>query len=179
MAEEIVQRESWDLTSVGLRIRDPEMTYEVFEGLCEHLGQSYATVREADWALKFAIGDAIVQGEALFGEKAYQAFERFGMSEEVLRECARVSQRVSLLHPPRQDAMVVAPSGRGTGAEQAERVCSGACRKKASPIMRSGTNSETERWQSKRNAGAVGGVRMPHASSHCRCCGRPYDSVEA
>jgi hypothetical protein len=83
------------LSSTGLRLTNPSMTYEAFEDLCTYLGESYATVKEADWALKFAIGDAIVQGENLFHARAYQAFERFGISEETMKECARVSERVA------------------------------------------------------------------------------------
>lgn len=89
-----VREDAWELTGTGLRIRDPDLTYEAFENLCTYLGDKWATVAEASWALKFAVGDAIVQGEALFEASAYQAFERFGLSEEVMRECARVSQRV-------------------------------------------------------------------------------------
>jgi hypothetical protein len=83
------------LTSTGLRLTDPEMSYETFADLCGWLGAQYATVKEADWALKFAIGDAIIQGEALFKAEAFQAFERFGLSEETMKECARVSERVA------------------------------------------------------------------------------------
>ncbi len=86
--------EDYTLSSTGLRLRNPNMTYEALEELCKYLGESYATVKEADWALKFAIGDTIVQAEALFGHRSYQAFEGFGLSEEVLRDCARVAQRV-------------------------------------------------------------------------------------
>jgi hypothetical protein len=83
------------LSSTGLRLTDPDMTYEAFAELCGWLGAQYATVKEADWALKFAIGDAIIQGEALFKAEAFQAFEKFGLSEEVMKECARVSERVA------------------------------------------------------------------------------------
>jgi hypothetical protein len=41
--------EDYALSSTGLRLRD--MTYEAFEGLCEYLGESYATVKQADTAL--------------------------------------------------------------------------------------------------------------------------------
>ena len=164
MAEEIVQRESWDLTSVGLRIRDPEMTYEMFEGLCEYLGQSYATVREADWALKFAIGDAIVQGESLFGERAYQAFEKFGLSEEVLRECARVSQKV-----PRSTRRAKVPWSlhRAVAAQEPKKQ-----KELLRRVSEEGLSHHALRDELRNGA-------EPHSASACRCCGRPYDSVEA
>jgi len=77
----------WDLTGVGLRITDPDLSYGEFEHLCGVLGALHEAVR-------FAIGDAIIQGEHLFGESAYQAFERFQLSEEAMKEYVRVAQRV-------------------------------------------------------------------------------------
>jgi hypothetical protein len=77
----------WDLSGVGLRITDPNLSYGEFEHLCGVLGALHEAVR-------FAIGDAIIQGEALYGETAYQAFEAFQLSEEAMKEYVRVAQRV-------------------------------------------------------------------------------------
>ena len=77
----------WDLSGVGLRITDPNLSYGEFEHLCGVLGALHEAVR-------FAIGDAIIQGEALYGESAYQAFEAFQLSEEAMKEYVRVAQRV-------------------------------------------------------------------------------------
>lgn len=82
------------LSSTGLRLHDPDIGYEQFEEVCAYLGEQYAMVRSADMALKFAIGDAILAGEELFGERSYQAFEQFNLSHEVLKECARISSRI-------------------------------------------------------------------------------------
>ena len=82
------------LSEIGLQLRDPALTYEEFSEACTWLGQMYATVKRAEGEVKFMIGDAIIAGEQLFGARSYQAFSEFGMSEEVLGECARVSQRV-------------------------------------------------------------------------------------
>jgi len=75
------------LSGVALRITDPNLSYGEFEHLCGVLGALHEAVR-------FAIGDAIIQGEHLFGESAYQAFERFQLSEEAMKEYVRVAQRV-------------------------------------------------------------------------------------
>jgi hypothetical protein len=83
-----------NLSSTGLRLHDPDLPYEAFEELCAYLGERYAMVRSADMALKFAIGDAILAGEELYGERSYQAFESFQLSHEVLKECARVCSRI-------------------------------------------------------------------------------------
>lgn len=77
----------WDLTAVGLQLHDPDIPYKDFEHLCAILGAMHEAVR-------FAIGDAIIQGEYLFGEKSFQAFERFQLSEEAMKEYVRVAQRV-------------------------------------------------------------------------------------
>ena len=83
-----------NLSSTGLRLHDPDLPYEDFEQLCSYLGERYAMVRSADMALKFAIGDAILAGEELYGERSYQAFESFDLSHEVLKECARIASRI-------------------------------------------------------------------------------------
>lgn len=79
--------QDWNLSAIGLRITNPELSYEDFESICSMLGDAHA-------AIKFAIGDAIIQGEELYGERAYQAFLLFNLSEESQRECVRVSARV-------------------------------------------------------------------------------------
>ncbi len=89
-----VQKEAWDLTGTGLRIKDPNLSYEAFENLCVYVAEQWATVSEAAWALKFAVGDLCLQGEHLYGDSVYQALEHLGLSEEVKRECVRVSSRV-------------------------------------------------------------------------------------
>lgn len=77
----------WDLSAIGLRLKNPEMPFEEFENLCWVLGRWHEIVR-------FAIGDAIIQGEALYGEAAYQAFEALHLSEDGMREYVRVADRV-------------------------------------------------------------------------------------
>lgn len=70
----------------GLRL-PANATYEQFEGVCLLLGKMHEAVR-------FAIGDAIRQGELLFGEDAYQAIELIGLSEKGKLEYVRVSAKV-------------------------------------------------------------------------------------
>jgi hypothetical protein len=149
--------ESYTLSSTGLRLRDPEMSYEAFEELCDWLGAQYATVKEADWALKFAIGDAVVQGEALFGEQSFQAFERFGLSEETMRECARVSQRVA---PSVRRARVPWSQHRAVAAQPPDR---------QRELLRRVADEHLSHHQLReeiRNG-------APAQAQTCRCCGRP------
>ena len=75
------------ISVVGLHLSQPDLPYATFEALCLMLGKLHEAVR-------FAIGDAIIQGEVLFGEAAYQSFERFQLSEEAMKEYVRVAQRV-------------------------------------------------------------------------------------
>ncbi len=79
--------QDYTLSEIGLQLTDPDLGFEDFEAICYMLGALHEAVR-------FAIGDAIVQGEALYGEAAYQAFERFQLSEEAMKEYVRVAQRV-------------------------------------------------------------------------------------
>ena len=76
------------ITRTGLYLDDPALPYERFEAVCALLGQWHESIR-------FALGDAILLGEALYGEQAYQAIESLGLSEEGRREYARVSERVA------------------------------------------------------------------------------------
>lgn len=150
---------SYDLSSTGLRLKDPNMSYEAFEGLCSYLGQSYATVKEADWALKFAIGDAIVQGEALFGARSYQAFEKFGLSEETKRECARVSERVP---PSVRRARVPWSQHRAVAAQPPDRQ-----RELLRRVAAEGMSHHQLRDELRNGA-------EPRAQEKCRCCGRSF-----
>ena len=80
-------QEDWDLSSIGLRLSDPDLPFARFEELCFMLGRFHEAVR-------FAIGDAILIGEKLYGEEAFQAFEALHLSEDGRREYLRVSERV-------------------------------------------------------------------------------------
>jgi hypothetical protein len=84
---EVVPHEPWTLSAIGLKLTDPDLPLEDFTHLCWTLGRFHEAVR-------FAIGDAIIQGEALYGEEAFQAFEQLQLSEEGMREYVRVSERV-------------------------------------------------------------------------------------
>ncbi len=75
------------LTSVGLRLTDPNLSYETWAAVGLLLGK----VREA---IQWAIGDYILIGEQLFKERAYQAISEIGVSEQGLREYVRVAERV-------------------------------------------------------------------------------------
>jgi hypothetical protein len=145
------------LSSTGLRLTNPAMTYAAFENLCTYLGESYATVKEADWALKFAIGDAIVQGENMFKAQAYQAFERFGISEETMKECARVSERVA---PSVRRARVPWSQHRAVAAQPPDRQ-----RELLRKVAEEHLSHHALREEIRNGA-------EPQASTVCRCCGR-------
>lgn len=83
----VVQEQPWNLSAIGLKLTDPDLPFSDFENLCWMLGKMHEAVR-------FAIGDAIMLGEKLYGEEAFQAFEALCLSEEARREYLRVSERV-------------------------------------------------------------------------------------
>jgi hypothetical protein len=45
-------------------------------------------------AVRFAIGDAILLGEQLYGDECHQAIEAMNLSEDARQEYVRVAQRV-------------------------------------------------------------------------------------
>lgn len=73
------------LSVTGLHLAD--LPYEQFEALCVLLGRMHEAVR-------FAIGDACIHAEKLYGERGYQALEHLGLSERAKLEYVRVAQKV-------------------------------------------------------------------------------------
>lgn len=91
---EVALAKYYTLSEIGQQLTDPTLSYSDFEQVCERIGDIYAAIRILDAEVRFTIGDAILAGEMLFGEEAYQAFEHFDVSEEVRRECVRISRKV-------------------------------------------------------------------------------------
>ena len=79
----------FDLSEVGLRIKDPYLKLSEFTDICWMLGQAHM-------ALRFAIGDALIQGEALYGEAAFAAFDALQLSPEGMQEYRRVASRIPI-----------------------------------------------------------------------------------
>lgn len=141
------------LSTIGLKL-DPDTPYKQFENICFVLGKMHEAVR-------FAIGDAIMQGEALYGEQAYQAFEQLNISEDAMKEYVRVSTRVprstrraslswshhravASLEPPRQKEWLRRAADEGL--------------------------SHHALREALREEGVAPSAVTP---SSCRCCGRP------
>jgi hypothetical protein len=74
------------LTSVGLTFTGP-LAYEAWLNLVQ-------TLSTLDTAVQFAIGDALVYGEATYGEKYSQAMDLTGMAYQTLANCVWVSKHV-------------------------------------------------------------------------------------
>lgn len=86
--ELLVQLEqSGALSSIGLNLTDPNISYERYEAIGALLGRMHQSLR-------FAIGDWLRIGEHLFSERFYQAAEVLGLSEKGMMEYVRVSTRV-------------------------------------------------------------------------------------
>ena len=79
--------EDWSLSEIGLRLTDPDLPYERFSELCYLLGRFHEAVR-------FAIGDAILYGEEMYGDEAHQAIEEMNLSEDARQEYVRVATKV-------------------------------------------------------------------------------------
>jgi len=71
---------------MGLKL-SRDITPENYEALCLFLGSAHES-------LKFAIGDAIVQGEELFGEEMYGYTESLGLSEQQRWQYIRVAEMI-------------------------------------------------------------------------------------
>lgn len=73
----------------GLTLLKDEVTPEKLEGLFLFLGRSHELIR-------WAIGDAIFQGDAIFGEAVWQYQEILGLSTESKRQYERVAGAIQL-----------------------------------------------------------------------------------
>ncbi len=142
------------ISVVGLHLSDPDLSYDRYEALCVLLGKMHEAVR-------FAIGDAILLGEQLYKEQAYQAIEQMGLSETARREYVRVAERVprsmrrqELSWSHHRAVATLEPSAQKQWLKKAadERMSHHALR----DALRNGAD--------------------PAASTTCRCCGRALDA---
>lgn len=76
------------LSPVGLRLSE-EMSYERFESMLGLFG----TIHQS---MQFAIGDALIYGEMMFGENVYQASEVLKLAPDTRNRYRRVAERVPL-----------------------------------------------------------------------------------
>ena len=143
-----------NLSATGLRLSDPNLPLEEFEHICYVLGRMHEAVR-------FAIGDAILYGEALYGEAAFQAFEALNISEEARQEYVRVAQRVpfSRRHPElswshHRAVAALEPPEQASWLERAER------EQLSHHALREALRDGAE----------------PARASVCRCCGRAFEA---
>jgi hypothetical protein len=142
---------AYDLSQIGLRLRDPHLPISEFTDLCWTLGQAHM-------ALRFAIGDAIVQGEALYGEEAFQAFEALQLSEDARQEYRRVSERVPMSRRRK---------GLSWSHHRAVAALEGPEQKEwLRRAEQEGLSHHALREELRNGA-------EPKVYSKCRCCGRP------
>ena len=147
---EMVEHQQWELSELGLKIRDHNITISDFTDLCWQLGRFHEAVR-------FAIGDAIIQGEHLFGEASYQAVEEMNLSEDARQEYVRVAQRVP-------------PSRRRKGLSWSHHRAVAALEP---PQQREWLKRAADEHLSHHQLrDEMRNGHEPEAASVCRCCGR-------
>lgn len=156
--------EAGAISITGLYLSDPELPYDQFEALCRLLGKMHEAVR-------FAIGDAIILGEHLYRELAYQAIEAMGLSEDARREYVRVAAQVP--RSVRRDDLSWshhrAVAGFNRVTKTGERVASiGEQRKWLKTAAEQGMSHHELRE-------AIRDGAPPEESKTCRCCHRPLE----
>lgn len=144
------EQQDWNLSEIGLQLLDPEMPYERYQDLCYMLGRFHEAVR-------FAIGDAIRLGEALYGEEAFQAIEEMGLSEDARKEYLRVAQKV-----PRSRRR------KGLSWSHHRAVAALEPAKQKEWLRR----ADEERMSHHQLRDELRNGAEPRAISTCRCCGR-------
>jgi hypothetical protein len=151
---EVAVHEDWNLSAIGLKLTDPDLPFARFEELCFMLGRFHEAVR-------FAIGDAILIGEKLYGEEVYQALEQLHLSEDGRREYLRVSERV-----PRSRRRRDLSWSHHRAVAALEPAAQKEWLKRASEEGM----SHAEMRDALRNGAE------PRAVTTCRCCGRRLDA---
>lgn len=158
--------EAGAISVTGLYLADPDLPYAQFEALCVLLGKMHEAVR-------FAIGDAILLGESLYHELAYQAIEAMGLSEDARREYVRVAAQVPR-SVRRQDLSWShhrAVAGFNRVTKTGERVANvGEQRRWLKAAAEQGMSHHELREALREGA-------PPAEATVCRCCGRKYDDV--
>jgi len=143
----------WDLSSIGLKLRDPSLPLEDFEQLCWMLGRFHEAVR-------FAIGDAINVGPELYGEECYQAFEAMNLSEDARLEYGRVSRQVPFSRRRK---------GLSWSHHRAVAALEPAAQKEW--LKRAAEEGLSHHQLRDELREAAGGTPPHHPPSRCRCCG--------
>lgn len=148
--------EAGALSSIGLHLSDPNLSYEAYEAIGFMLGRLHQSLR-------FAIGDWLLLGEQLFPVLVYQAAEGLGMSEDGMREYLRVSEKV-----PRSARRKDLSWSHHRAVASLEPVKRNEWLKKASD---EGMSHHMLRDELRNGA-------EPRAQTTCRCCGRTLASSE-
>ena len=141
------------ISVIGLHLADPNLPYEQFEALCLLLGKMHEAVR-------FAIGDAIIMGEHLYGEKVYQAIESMGLSVDARREYVRVAQQV-----PRSVR-------RKDLSWSHHRAVAAMKPKEQRRWLKAASEADMSHHELRE---AIREGSPPEPPTTCRCCHRPYD----
>jgi hypothetical protein len=150
------------ISEVGLHLADPDLPYEQFEALCVLLGRMHEAVR-------FAIGDAIILGEHLYREQAYQAIESIGLSEKGRLEYVRVAQQV-----PRSVRRKDLSWSHHRAVASFQRTTADGKRVADIPEQRKWLKAASEQRMSHAELrDAIRDGAPPEQPTTCRCCHRP------
>ena len=152
------------ISVTGLYLADPNLPYDQFEALCLLLGKIHEAVR-------FAIGDAIILGENLYREKAYQAIESINLSEKGRLEYVRVAQQV-----PRSVRRKDLSWSHHRAVASFTRTTADGRRVADIPEQRKWLKAASEQGMSHADLrDAIRDGAPPEAPTTCRCCHRPLD----
>ncbi len=141
------------LTAAGLQI-NVEMPYDQYESLLVFLSSVH---RRSAWAL----GDALLYGESLYGERYAQAASLTGFSEQYLQNLVSICRRV-----PRQRRQPMLSMGHHDVVARMEPQDQTEWLERA----------VAERWTRqdlRARVDEAAGKALPPAVRTCTCCGRP------
>jgi hypothetical protein len=142
------------ISSIGLHLADPNLSFSRAEALGSLLGQIYEISR-------FAIGDYLILVEQLFPEEFSQLSESLGVSEEGRREFMRVSERV-----PRS-------TRRKTLSWSHHRAVASLDPPQQKAWLKRAVDEDLSHHALREELRSEGAASSPPGPLTCRCCKRP------
>lgn len=171
MSEVALPAEDLLLTSLGIQTTPtsltlpPDISYEDYERVGEFLGQSFWRVKRLESTINWYIGDWLIQGEMLHGDKIYQAAELTRRDPQTLANIASCVRRVpksvrsnaeNITFSHHMEVKALEPTDQGRWLKTAEE-----------------ENLSTSRLREYIRAERNGTPDITDSESFCKCCGRP------
>lgn len=188
MSQTVLERAGVKVTETSLQISDPDLPYEDFEDLLSFLG---SLGKSYSWW----VGDSLLAGEGMYGEKIAQAADLLDLSPQTLANrmsiCSRIPRsrrrsdvpfslhaEIAYLPPKEQAEWLKKISSNGWTRSILREHLAPARAQRAQPAI-AGSNGQPELESARADSPGVITPAVVELESHlCKCviCGRAHRS---